>query len=199
MMTPSAEYWINLRLSSYGAWVGLPELIAADLFAHAKPRHLKSGDMLFEMGESGNGFYLLDEGLLKVMLTSSDNEDVIIALLSPGTIVGDLAVIDEMPRAASVGALLDCKLHFVNKADFDRCAGKHPEIYRYLAKMLATRLRQTNESLAAHVFLTVKGRVARTVLEIAQVLDLLVGAVGLEPYDPLIKSRRCKQQDQGQF
>jgi CRP/FNR family transcriptional regulator, cyclic AMP receptor protein len=171
MMAPNPEYWINLRLSPYGTWVDLPEPIAAELFAHAKPRRLKTGDMLFEVGESGNGFYLLDEGLLKVILTSSDDEEeVIIALLPPGAIVGDLAVIDEMPRAASVGALLDCRLRFVSKADFNRCAGKYPEIYRYLAKMLATRLRETNQSLAAHTLLTVKGRVARVLLEIAQIL-----------------------------
>jgi CRP/FNR family transcriptional regulator, cyclic AMP receptor protein len=170
MMAPNAEYWINLRLSPYETWVGLSEPIAAELFAQAKPRRLKTGDMLFETGESGNGFYLLDEGLLKVMLTSSDDEDVIIALLPAGAIVGDLAVIDEMPRVASVGALLDCRLRFVSKANFNRCAGKYPEIYRYLAKMLATRLRETDQNLAAHTLLTVKGRVARALLEIAQIL-----------------------------
>src|SRR5262245_14494676 len=100
MMAANTEYCSHLRLSPYGAWVDLPAPSAADLFAHAKARYLKTGDSLFEMGESGTGFYLLDEGLLKVMMTSSENEDVIIALLPPGTIVGDLAVIDQMPRAA---------------------------------------------------------------------------------------------------
>ena len=131
--------------------------------------------MLFEVGESGNGFYLLDKGLLKVVLTSFENEDVIIALLTPGTIVGDLAVIDEMPRAASVVALLECKLRFVSKADFERCCEKRPDIYQCLARILASRLRAANECIAAHTMSPVKARVARALLQVAEILGQRTG------------------------
>ena len=170
MMGSAREYSPSLPPSPYGPWTGLPESIAADLFGHAELSGLKPGEVLFEVGESGNGFYLLDKGLLKVVLTSFDNEDVIIALLTPGTIVGDLAVIDEMPRAASVVALLECKLRFVSKADFERCCEKRPDIYQCLARILASRLREANECIAAHTMSPVKARIARALLQVAEIL-----------------------------
>jgi CRP/FNR family transcriptional regulator len=139
---------------------------------------LKQATRFFHAGDVGNGFYSLEKGLLKVNLASPEGDDVIIAILTPKTVVGDLAVIDGMPRAASVAALLDCDLYFVSKAAFERCAGDHPEIYLYIARILAARLREANEAIASRTFLTTKGRVARTLLGISEILGQPSGARG---------------------
>jgi len=169
----------NAIPSIYGAWTGLPKPIEFDLLANAKPRCVRAGQTLFEAGDAADGFYLLKSGLLKVILASPDGDEVIIALLVPGTVVGDVAVIDGLLRAATVLALLDSDLLFVTKADFDRCALRHPEIYRSLARILANRLRETNDTICANMFLTVKARVARALLQIAKILGRPKGDGGI--------------------
>jgi CRP/FNR family cyclic AMP-dependent transcriptional regulator len=50
------------------------------------------------------------------------------------------------------------------------CTKQHPEIYQYLANVLAARLRETNAEVAADTFLTVKERLARTLIELGELL-----------------------------
>ena len=84
-------------------------------------------------------------------------------------------MIDGAPRSASVTALRDSKLYFVSQADFDAIGKSSPEIYRDVMKMLARRLRDTNDALAASSFLSVKGRVARALLNLAEAFGKDVG------------------------
>src|SRR5262245_55340952 len=93
-------------------WLGLPELLAKDLLSRASSQKLKAGDVLFAAGDDGNGCYQLEKGTLKVILTSPHGEERILALIPSGTVVGDLSVIDGLPRSATVIALSDCELYF---------------------------------------------------------------------------------------
>jgi CRP-like cAMP-binding protein len=77
-------------------------------------------------------------------------------------------MIDGQPRSASVIALADCVLSFVNLVTFQRCKEAHPEFTDYLVRTLARRLREADEALAAATFLTVKGRLARALLNLAE-------------------------------
>jgi CRP-like cAMP-binding protein len=153
----------------------LPERLSAGLLDHATVRSLAADEVLFLAGDPGDGFYRLDEGLLKVSIASATGAERILAILGPGAIVGDLAIIDGLPRSASVSALRDCKLRFVSRKAFETFAGKRPEIYHYLAKVLAMRLRLTDQIVAAGSFLPLKGRVARALLDLAHAFGKDVG------------------------
>src|SRR5262245_29823185 len=155
-------------MKQLGTWSGLPKHIASELFGSAMIRRLKAGDTLFQTGDSGDGCYRLDIGLLKVSLISPQGRERIIAILTPGAIVGDLAVIDGLPRSASVVALTDSELRFVSRHAFEDLARERPEIYRYLVKLLSARLRQADESMASMPFWLCKGCVARTLLTLAE-------------------------------
>src|SRR5262245_19950259 len=72
------------------------------LFEVARVHQLKSGSVLFDVGDAGDGCYWLDKGLLKVTVTSIDGERRIVAILGPGAVVGELAMINRVPRSASV-------------------------------------------------------------------------------------------------
>jgi len=157
-----------IRLSVSGGWLGLPQDMVSDLVAGATTRSLRTGETLFRAGDVGDGCYRLDEGLLKVSLISSEAEERIIAILKPGAIVGDLAVMDGLPRSATVVAFTDCKLHFISRALFELFAHNHPKIYEHLVKVLATRLRDTDETIASLAFLSMKGRLARALLELSE-------------------------------
>jgi CRP/FNR family transcriptional regulator, cyclic AMP receptor protein len=99
-----------------------------------------------------------------------------LAFLGPGAIVGELALIDGRPRSASVVAVRETTLKFLSRAAFEEFAREHPEVYQNLVKVLATRLRLTDETVAAGSFLSLKGRVARTLLELAEEFGRNVGS-----------------------
>jgi CRP-like cAMP-binding protein len=107
-----------LKLSVFRTWLGLPEKLVSELFGRATPHHLKAGDTLFQIGDVGDGCYRLDKGVLKVSLTSPQAEERILAFLASGAIVGDLAMIDALPRSASVVAVTDCELRFISRSAF---------------------------------------------------------------------------------
>ena len=153
----------------------LPERLASALLAIAKPVKLAADEVLFLTGDPGDGFYRLNEGLLKVSMMSPKGAERILAILGPGSIVGDMAVIDGRPRSASVSALRDCKLSFVSRAAFETIAAKNPEVYKHLLSLLAARLRDTDQVVAAGTFLPVKGRVARAMLDLANAFGDDVG------------------------
>ncbi len=157
-----------VKLSAPGTWSDLSKEIASELFASGTICRLKSGDMLFQVGDGGDGCFRLDTGLLKVGLISPQVKEQIIAILAPGAIVGDLAVVDGLPRSVSAVALTNCELRFLSRVAFEALAREHPEIHQYLMKLLAARLRQAHDTIAALAFLPVKARVARALLTLAE-------------------------------
>ena len=108
----------------------LPGRLSADLLASAKPMKLAADAILFLAGDPGDGCYRLEDGLLKVSMASPAGAERILAILGPGAIVGDMAMIDGRPRSASVSALRDCKLSFISRASFEALAVKNPEFLR---------------------------------------------------------------------
>lgn len=153
----------------------LPDRLSAGLLANAKPVNLAAEQTLFMAGDPGDGCYRVNDGLLKVSIASPMGAERILAILGPGAIVGDMAMIDGRPRSASVSALRDCKLSFISRAVFEAFAAKQPEIYKYLLGLLAARLRDTDQVVAAGSFLSLKGRVARTLLDLAKAFGHDVG------------------------
>lgn len=145
----------------------LPKDLSSDLMAGSTPRKLDANEVLFFAGDPGDGLYRVDEGLLKVSIASASGAERILAILGPGTVVGDLAIIDGLPRSATVTALRDCKLSFLSRAAFDNFVAREPQIYKYLVSILAARLRGTDQLVAAGSFLPLKGRVARALLDLA--------------------------------
>ncbi len=153
----------------------LPERLSSTLLANAKPVKLSADEVLFLTGDPGDGCYRLEEGLLKVSMDSPSGAERILAILGPGAIVGDMAMIDGRTRSASVSALRDCRLSFISRAAFETVAAKNPEIYKHLLSLLAARLRDTDQVVAAGSFLPVKGRVARALLDLAKAFGNDVG------------------------
>lgn len=146
----------------------LPETLFLKLFKEATACNLRSGESLFRAGDPGDGCYCIQTGLVKIVVASQQGEERIISLLGPGAIVGELSIIDGEPRSASVFAVSECALSFVSRARFEKFTEAHPELMSYLVRTLALRLRKADDALAATTFLSVKGRLARALLNLAE-------------------------------
>jgi CRP/FNR family cyclic AMP-dependent transcriptional regulator len=95
----------------------VPSEVSRGLFAHGRSISLEAEQTLFLAGDEGDGCYRVEDGLLKASVGAPNGGERILAILGPGSVVGELSMIDGAPRSASVTALRDSTLCFVNQAD----------------------------------------------------------------------------------
>src|SRR5437899_3385467 len=166
----------------------LPETLLSELFEDAIANNLRDGEALFRAGDVGDGCYRIQTGLVKIVVASQQGEERIISLLGPDAIVGELSMIDGRPRSASVVAIEDCSLSFVSRDTFQKYSEAHPELTSYLVRTLARRLRNADEALAAATFLSVKGRLARALLNLAEYVGEDDGGGGIQLHHKISQS-----------
>ena len=154
----------------------LPTHLVTDLFASAKPVKLAADQVLFLAEDPGDSCYRIEVGLLKVTMVSRSGIERILSFIGRGEIVGELAILDGLPRSASVVAVRNTELSRLTRAQFDAFAERHPELYQSLITLLTQRLRETNVSVAAGSFLSLRGRVALALLELADHFGRKVGS-----------------------
>jgi CRP/FNR family transcriptional regulator, cyclic AMP receptor protein len=155
-LTPSRRSARNPKRPSSG----LPTHLSRELFAHAEVVRLPAGRVLFWEGDSGDGCYRVEDGLLKLTMVSKSGVERILAFHGPGDIVGELAIIDGLPRPMSAIAVRDAVLKFLSRTEFEAFAEKHPELCQSLLRLFTKRMRERDKMLAATSFLKVKGRIA---------------------------------------
>jgi len=166
----TSERPADLRLLSE-----LPADLSTKLFANAELLRIAAGKILFRAGASDDGCYRVEDGLLKVTMVSTSGAERILAFLGRGAIVGELSILDGLPRSATVVAVREATLSFLSRTEFEAFAEEHPEVYKSLVKLLAQRLRDADKVVAASSFLSLKGRVARTMLALAEHFGQEVG------------------------
>lgn len=105
----------------------------------------RAGEMLFRDGDEGGHMYVLTSGNAEILVGSH-----VVEPAGPGTIVGELAIIDSGPRAASVRACSDCEFVQIDRDRFDHLVAKTPEFARRVMHVMAERLRKTNAMLEAN-------------------------------------------------
>ena len=178
------------NFGAYNLLSGLPSEFSSRLLARAPAIALKKGQTLFEIGAIGDGCYWLEEGVLKVSIASPQGAERILAILGRGSIVGELAMLDGLPRSATVQALRDSRLTFVARSIFLECLRDDPGLYSHLVTILVERMRQADDEVAAASFLSLKARVARALLLFAKHLGEPTGTP-----DELLIRHRIRQDD----
>jgi CRP-like cAMP-binding protein len=144
----------------------LPGDLSASLIRQADTVALAPDQTLFAAGDPCDGCYHVVEGLLKVTVAVPPRHERILAILGPGGFIGELSMMDGAPRSASVIAIRASRLCFISRAIFEGFGREHPELYRYIAALLARRLRTNSISLAMSSP-SVKAGAARALLSLA--------------------------------
>lgn len=153
----------------------LPDDLSSGLFGKAARVKLAADAMLFNAGDEGNGCYRIESGLLKLCILSPEGNERILDVLGPGAIVGELSMIDGAPRSTAVYAVNDAELSFISRAAFLAFAEEHPALYRHVATLLAQRVREMNDIAIAWSFLSLEGRAAHAILEMAEAFGEDIG------------------------
>src|SRR5260221_590714 len=109
-------------------------------------RLYKAGDVLMRQGEPSTSIHFILEGLVGVeRQRRTDSERIVLAQLGSGEIVGEMGVMVELPRSATVIATKPTSTLELDTASFERAARAFPILHRVLAKLLSERLRRTSE------------------------------------------------------
>jgi CRP-like cAMP-binding protein len=127
----------------------------------------RKGDVVFTEGEPGDSLYIVLSGKVKLGRRAADGRQNLIAIMGPSDMVGELSLFDPGPRTATGTAVTDLRLARLRKAAMRPWLTNRPEIAEQLLRVLARRLRRTNDSLADLIFTDVPGRVAKNLLQMA--------------------------------
>lgn len=110
-----------------------------NLFRSKDATSVAAGDYVFRAGEQGESMYVVTEGEVEVKDGATTLETA-----GPGSIIGELALIDDEPRSATVVAKSDCKLVAVDRRRFQFMVTETPFFALAVMKVLADRLRKTS-------------------------------------------------------
>ncbi|MFT5087348.1 MAG: CRP/FNR family cyclic AMP-dependent transcriptional regulator [Candidatus Latescibacterota bacterium] len=117
--------------------------------------------------EEGETLFIIKEGQVKVSIVSEEGREVILSLLGPGTVFGELSLLDGKPRSANVIATGETSLVMLRRSDFVQLIYKTPQIATALLAELATRLRRTDRQIEGLALLDVTSRISETLLQLA--------------------------------
>jgi len=113
-----------------------------NLFREKDAKSYAAGQYVFKTGDQGDVMYIVTEGAVEILDGST-----ILETAGPGSIVGELALIDDEPRSASVRVQIDSKLVPVDRRRFEFMVTETPFFALAVMKVLADRLRNTSTRL----------------------------------------------------
>jgi len=131
------------------------------------PRHT----VVLHAGDSTDNIYFVLSGSLKVQVSDEDGREVILSKLGPGELFGEMGVLDDNPRSATVLAVEPSEVVVMGKADFKKCLADNPDVSLFIMRNLTRRLRMADRNIESLALLDVYGRVARLLLEAAETID----------------------------
>jgi CRP-like cAMP-binding protein len=148
----------------------------------------ESDQVIFREGEPSSTCYVIRAGHACALREHADGRVITLARFGPGDIFGELAMLDDQRRSATIQALDELHVIAILGPDMRRLLGEHPEIAVKLITAIGRKLREANERLAGLSFQTVQSRVAKVLSQLAQ-SALAEGAAG---EDVLITSTQAE-------
>lgn len=131
------------------------------------PRHT----VVLHAGDRTDNIYFVLSGALKVQISDEEGREVILSMLGPGELFGEMGVLDDHPRSATVLVVESSEVVVIGKEDFKRCLVENPDVALFIMRSLTKRLRLADRHIESLALLDVYGRVARLLLDAAETVD----------------------------
>jgi CRP-like cAMP-binding protein len=110
-------------------------------FLHARnTQTLEPGTVLFKEDDPVGPMYVLLEGAARILVAGH-----VVEMAGPGTLLGEMALVDDLPRSATVVAIAPCRVLPIGRPEFGLLVREKPEFARHVMKVLVHRLRRMNE------------------------------------------------------
>ena len=163
---------------------GLTESQVNALVERSRMRVFAANTIVVSEGDEGNSLFIIQNGSLKAFLTDNVGREVTLSLLDPGDYFGELALLDEAPRSASVMAVTRSEVLQIPRTAFLELIEVYPACLQLVVRNLVGRIRLLTESVRSLALVDVFGRISRVFDSLAVEQDGL-----------LLIDRRLTQQD----
>jgi CRP-like cAMP-binding protein len=152
----------------FALFAELDERELASIAAVAKTRRYAKDDVIFHADESGDVFCLIKEGQVKVTMISPEGKEIILSLLGTGEFFGEMALIEDEPRSATVVATEPLELVTIWRSDFLQILAENFSITKKVLMEMSHRLRNASNRIESLATMDVYGRLARFFLDLAR-------------------------------
>jgi CRP/FNR family transcriptional regulator, cyclic AMP receptor protein len=145
----------------------LKHLPTADLDRLAQmssTRHYKAGEPVFLKGDPGSAMMAVLAGRVRICSYSAEGREVVLNVISPGEVFGEIALIDGGERTADAFAMEPTELLVLSRRDFLPFLANNPEVCIRLLEVMCRRLRWTSEQLEDVNFLDLRSRLAKRLI-----------------------------------
>tara|TARA_X000001036_G_scaffold262706_1_gene244174 strand:- start:11343 stop:12029 length:687 start_codon:yes stop_codon:yes gene_type:complete len=138
-----------------------------------KPRNYLKNSMIILEEEYGDLVFVVQSGTIKITRVNDEGKEVILALLGPGEIFGELAILDGEARSANALAQENCKLLAINKEDFLEILKNNFSVSFNLMCELAKRLRKSDQQIEALSLSDAEHRIGVSLLNLAEDMGVI--------------------------
>jgi CRP/FNR family cyclic AMP-dependent transcriptional regulator len=132
------------------------------------PKYFKKGNIIVLEEETGAVLFVIVYGQVKIVRSDRDGREVILAILGPRSLFGEMSILDGMTRSASGVATAPAKLLMIERKDFLRLLHAYPSIAISLLRSLTMRLRRADAKIKSLSLNNASGRAANAILQLAE-------------------------------
>ena len=154
-------------LASCALFRGLAAEEQAAVVDLARIRTFNPGETVFAIGSPGDQMMALLSGTIRISVPSSKGRELLLAMIQPGEVFGELAIIDGKARSADAVAETACIVAILDRRDILSCFERNPCAWPNLVRVLCQRLRHTDQVFAEVALLELPVRLAKTMLRVA--------------------------------
>jgi len=159
---------VHLAFVRAPVFAGLGESDLSAIAAHFRPYQRQREEALLLEGDPADAYYLIAEGQVKIVQSSSEGEEVILHILGPGELVGALPNLNDGTYPASAIALGEILVFAVTPDDFEAILERYPRVAINLLHFAAGKLRAAHDRLRELATERVERRIARTLTRLAR-------------------------------
>ena len=136
------------------------------LVARAHLRKFDAGETIFLMDSTGESMMAILEGNVRISVPSPEGKEIVLAILHPGEVFGEIALLDGKGRTADARAMTRCNIAVLDRRDVVSFFERQPNAWPKLVEVLCDRLRRTDQHLAEMALLEIPLRLAKTLLRL---------------------------------
>jgi CRP-like cAMP-binding protein len=139
---------------------------------YAQPVRHAADEVIFQHGDPGDSMMAVVRGRVKICRYSLDGKELVLNIIKPGEVFGEIALLDGEPRTADAVAMETCDLLILRRGDFLPYLERHPHVAQRVIGVLCQRLRRTSSHFEDSMFLEAPARLARALLHLAEILGV---------------------------
>ncbi len=142
-----------------------------DVVRHLRRRRFRRGEVIFHEGDPGDSLHVVAGGAVKIVLSSEEGDEAIIATLHPGDFFGELSLLDGSPRSATAVAVDATETLSLPRETFLEELGRNPGLRDCLLRSVAGELRRLTGHVEELHFMDLSGRLASRLVRLAAEAD----------------------------